>query len=181
MKKAGCWQIAFGIESGNNDVLRAARKSLTVEMIEAGVKATKNAGIEVRGFFMLGLPTDTRETMQQTIDLACRLPFDIASFYITTLYPNTELWESAGSYGKAIKRDWDRYSPVNPEEITFVPNGLSEEELKEFQARAYKQFYMRPKFIIKKFLSIRSLGELKANIAGAGSITRLGAAKARKA
>ncbi len=172
MKKAGCWQVLFGIESGNNEVLRKIKKSLTVEMIRAGVKATKDAGMEVRGSFMLGLPSDTRETMQQTIDLARSLPLDHASFYITTLYPNTDLWHYAMKSGEAVKQDWDKFSPVNPDEITFVPVGLTAAELKEFQKKAYKHFYLRPGFMLKKLLSIRSLDELKINVVGMKSIFR---------
>ncbi len=172
MKKAGCWQVLFGIESGNNAILQRIKKSLSVSMIEAGVKATKKAGMEVRGSFMLGLPSDTRQTMQQTIDLACRLPLDNASFYITTLYPNTELWHYAKKSGEAVMQDWDKFSPVDPEKITFVPKGLSAAELKEFQKKAYWQFYLRPGFLFKKILSIRSIEEIKTGIVGMKSVLK---------
>jgi len=160
MKDAGCWQIAYGIESGDNHILELAKKDVTTEFIRKIVNLTKKSGIEVRGFFMLGLPGETKETMQKTIDFAKSLPLNDASFYITTIYPNTELWGLAIKSGEARIGSWDTFSPVNPDKVTYIPKGLSEEVIKEYHKKAYRSFYFRPSYLIKRVFKLRNVKQL---------------------
>ena len=93
MKKAGCWQISYGIESGNEQILKNIKKGITLPMVREAIRKTKKAGIASLGFFILGLPGDTEKTMRQTIDFAKELPLNAANFTICTPFPGTEIYD----------------------------------------------------------------------------------------
>lgn len=94
MKSAGCFKVHYGIESGNNDILKKTKKGITLNQIRETIIKTKNAGISIKGYFMLGLPGETRKTMMQTIKFAEELRLDETMFSITTPFPGTELWNN---------------------------------------------------------------------------------------
>ena len=119
MYAAGCRRIHYGIESGNQEVLDRIGKSIKLERVRQAVHWTQKAGIEVKGYFMLGLPGDTEETMQQTIDLAIELDLDQAMFSLTTPFPGTRLWDELTKKkpGTEYNQDFTRaYYYGNPEE-----------------------------------------------------------------
>lgn len=93
MYRAGCRELHFGIESGNPKILAATGKNITLDLVRRAVQWTAEAGIRSKGYFMLGLPGDTEETMEQTIQFACELPLSEAMFSITTPFPGTRLWD----------------------------------------------------------------------------------------
>lgn len=154
MKEAGCWQISYGIESGNQKVLDNIKKDLTIDQIKKVVSITNKVGIRTRGFFMLGLPGDTKETMKQTIDFAKRLRLDIANFYITTPYPGTDFYDDIKKSGELKEVSYNEYLTNFPDEISYVPKSLTAGLIKECQWKAYKSFYLRPQYIIRQFLGL---------------------------
>ncbi len=93
MYAAGCRQIHYGIESGNQRILERIGKGINLDQVRRAVRWAQEAGIHVKGYFMLGLPGDTPETMQQTIDFAVELNLDEAMFSLTTPFPGTRLWD----------------------------------------------------------------------------------------
>jgi len=93
MYLAGCRRIHYGIESGNQGILQRIGKGIQLEQVRKAVRWAKEAGLQVKGYFMLGLPGDTEQTMQQTVDLAIELDLDEAMFSLTTPFPGTRLWE----------------------------------------------------------------------------------------
>lgn len=93
MYAAGCRRIHFGIESGNQEVLQRIGKGIKLEQVRQAVRWAQEAGIHVKGYFMLGLPGDTEETMQQTVEFAAELNLDEAMFSLTTPFPGTRLWD----------------------------------------------------------------------------------------
>ena len=150
MKKAGCYETGFGIESGSDRVLEFIKKSITKDMVRQGVKWAKEAGIDVRGFFMIGFPTETKEEILETIDFAKELDVDVAQFMVSTPFPGTEMWEIAKQYGKVNDDDWSSFTFYAPEKMPFSSNLLSDDELLSLYKKAYKSFYLRPKFMIKQ-------------------------------
>jgi radical SAM superfamily enzyme YgiQ (UPF0313 family) len=163
MKKAGCWNIFFGIESGSDDLLKNITKKMTVAQMEEKVKIVKKIGIEIRGSFMIGLPGETPELARKTIDLAIRMDPDYAQFSITTPYPGTQLWDNFDKFG-TLDKDFRNYHGWMP---VFVPYGYkSREELLEIHKEAFRRFYMRPKYIAKRISKIRSINDIKRNLAG---------------
>jgi len=169
--RSGCWQIAVGIESGNDEILKKIKKSLTVEMIREKVGIASKYGLNVRGFFMIGLPGDTKETMMDTINLAKELPLDVASFTIVTPYPNTEIYRE---YGIQVD-NWEKMIQTNPDDldtILFCPDGVTKEELRHYYNLAFRSFYLRPKYIWRKLKDVRNLYMLKSYVMGLKTLLR---------
>lgn len=170
MKKAGCWQISYGVESGNQEILNKTKKGITLKMVREAVSRTKRAGIEVKGFFMLGLPGDTEGTMRETIDFAKKLDPDIAAFSITIPYPGTEIYQEAIKTEEFRKVSFENYIPYETRSLPFVPKGLSEEKVIAYQQKAYREFYLRPKIFFRELLKIRNPTMLHAKIRGLLSV-----------
>lgn len=166
MKKAGCWQISYGLESGNQEILNRVKKGITLPMVRQAVAKTKKAGIEIKGFFMIGLPGETEETIQQTIDFAKELDIDIAAFSITIPFPGTEIWAEAIRNGEFRATSFENYTPYTKGKLAFVPKGLTAKKLLDYQKKAYREFYFRPRVFLRELLKIRNLRMLKAKIQG---------------
>jgi len=125
MYAAGCRRIHYGIESGNPEVLRRISKGIQLEQVRQAVRWTKEAGIQAKGYFMLGLPGDSEETMQQTIDLAVELDLDEAMFSLTTPFPGTRLWDELVKKKPETEynQDFDRayyYTSADEEVVPFL-------------------------------------------------------------
>jgi len=165
MKKAGCWSIFYGLESGNQKLLDNIRKGITLQNSRDAIKATKKAGIESRGSFMLGLPGETPETAKETIDFACSLPLDYAQFAITTPYPGTPFYPILKKYGRLLEDN--EYKNYTCQSIVYLPYGYpSIKSLLDIRKLAYRRFYMRPKFIIDKLLDIKSIEDINRYFIG---------------
>ena len=159
MKKAGCWQISYGIESGNDEVLAKIKKGITKKMAKKTVKMTYQAGIQPLGFFILGLPGETEETMKETIEFAKSLPLNAANFSIATPYPGTELWASAKKRGFLDNIAYEKLVVNLPDKPYYLPEGLKAETVQEYERKAYREFYRNPKFILRQLVEIDSLPE----------------------
>ncbi|MCJ7816575.1 MAG: B12-binding domain-containing radical SAM protein [Candidatus Aenigmarchaeota archaeon] len=175
LKKAGCIYIAYGIESGNQDVLDRLGKNLKLEQVRFAVKLTKKIGIPVTGFFVLGLLGDNEKTMQQTIDFAKELDLDIAQFTIATPYPGTKFHELVKQNGKFLTEEWENVYHSSGKMVYTYPGTASPEIVEEMYKKAFREFYFRPSYLIKKIARIRSIGELKMIFRGVKSIIRIGA------
>src|SRR3989338_3668485 len=163
MRKAGCYEIGFGIESGSDRILQFIKKATTTDLIRKGVKMTKEAGIDVRGFFMIGFPTETKEEILQTIKFAKDLDVDVAQFMVSTPLPGTEMWEIAKQNGSINTGDWNSFTFYAPSKMPFSSNLLNDKELLSMYRKAYKSFYLRPKFMLRQLLRIRSFVDLQRN------------------
>lgn len=163
MRKAGCYEIGFGIESGSDRILQFIKKATTTDLIRKGVKMTKDAGIDVRGFFMIGFPTETKEEILQTIKFAKDLDVDVAQFMVSTPLPGTEMWEIAKQNGSINTDDWNSFTFYAPSKMPFSSNLLNDKELLSMYRKAYKSFYLRPKFILKQLLKTRSFVDIQRN------------------
>lgn len=158
MKKAGCWNIFYGFESGNQELLDNINKGITLEQIRKVNKWTKDAGIEVRASFMIALPGETPEAAMKTIDFAIELEPEYAQFCITTPYPGTKLFETAKISGK-LTEDFSKY---NIWEVVYVPEGYkNEKEIMAIEKLAMRKFYFRPKFIFNKLKRVRSFEDIR--------------------
>ncbi len=125
MYAAGCRRIHYGIESGNQEILGRISKGIHLEQVRKAVRWAKEAGLQVKGYFMLGLPGDTEETMRQTVDLAVELDLDEAMFSLTTPFPGTRLWDELVQKrpGIAYNQDFTRayyYSDPDEDLVPFL-------------------------------------------------------------
>jgi len=144
MKKAGCYLISFGIETADDDLLMVIKKNLTVEANWRGVRFTKEAGIEVAGTFMFGLPTETAAQTEKAIDFSLKSGIDYAIFGITEPYPGTELWIDAAKYGSFDDSGRYQNNLLSENAAVWIPEGRTREELKDYVETAMFKFYMRP-------------------------------------
>jgi len=139
MKKAGCYYLAFGIESGNQEILDNVKKNTSLEKLEEGVKMASKAGIMTQGFFIFGLPGETEETIKKTIKFAKKLPLSRAQFLLLDVMPGTEIWDTL-NFEEQV--DWTKNSY---HEVTWVPPTIDKEYLQNSAPRAFREFYFRPK------------------------------------
>ncbi|MBU2490559.1 MAG: B12-binding domain-containing radical SAM protein [Proteobacteria bacterium] len=136
MKKAGCYYFAFGIESADPNILANIHKAETIETISRSIGLADDAGISCLGLFILGLPGETRETMEKTIRFAKNSRLSRAQFLILDVLPGSALWdELAGRFTP----DWTKNSFKEPE---WIPPGLTKKDLMDAQARAFRSFYL---------------------------------------
>lgn len=139
MKRSGCYYLAFGIESGNQDILNNVKKDITLEKIKRGVELADEAGIMTQGFFVFGLPGETEDTIDNTIEFAKSIPLTRAQFLHLDVMPGTELWETLNFQEKV---DWTKNSY---HEVTWVPDTVKGDVLAKAAPRAFRSFYFRPK------------------------------------
>lgn len=141
MKRAGCWQISFGIESGCQEILKTIHKNVTLEQITQAVQLCHETGVLSKGFFIVGHPGETVVSLEKTLDFALTLPLDDISVTMLTPFPGTEIYERAEEFGE-FDRDWSKMNLLN---TVFIPNGLSKDDLAGYQQKILKQFYLRPR------------------------------------
>lgn len=144
MKKAGCCLLGFGIESGNQEILDTVHKGFKLDQAMEAIAIARKAGISTSAFFILGHPNETPKTVRDTINFACKLNPDMASFGIMVPYPGTEIYELAkankGGYSN-LSEDWSQYTKYFGEPMEF--NNFRTGQLARYQKRAYLEFYVR--------------------------------------
>ena len=143
MKDAGCWQISYGIESGSPKVLKILKKGYDVELVDRVLTWTYQAGINAKGYFMMGTPGETLETINETINHACRIKLYDFEISKCTPLPNTELANRIDEFG-VQNGGWDKMTNLNP---VFIPKDLTAEALEREYKRVIRKFYLRPKIV----------------------------------
>ena len=151
MKAAGLKRTAFGVETGDPDMLISIDKRIDHDTIRAAFKNAKEVGIETIGFFIIGLPGDTRESMQRTIDFAIEVDPLIANFSMMTPYPGTIVYNQVREKGKLLINDWDDYIFFDGK-ARYEMGDMTAELVEEMWKRAHRRFYLRPSRIVKTLL-----------------------------
>lgn len=165
MKDAGCWAILFGAESGVQKNLNTMKKGISLDQTRAAVKAAKKAGLKVYTPFIIGIPGETYQEALKTIDFAIELDPHYANFHSMTPFPGTELYENINEYG-TMSMDTDDYTF---EGAAFVPFTMTREQIDELRTLAFRKFYSRPKFIVRRLFEIRSWYDFRTVMKGATS------------
>lgn len=157
MKKAGCWLINYGIETASDEILKNVKKGGTATVAKAYdiVKLTKKAGIKVWGYFIIGLPGETKETIEETVRMAKRLSFDIVNFAVGTPYPGTEFYKQAKENGWLESKSWEDFDQ-NYSAIVSYP-GLSSTDIIKGIRNCYLKWYLRPIGILRFLKGISNL------------------------
>jgi len=163
MAKAGCTVLSWGIESANEDILKKARKGTTAERASQSVKWSHEAGIRNLGYFIVGLPGETKETIQETIDFSKTLPLDLAIFHIAAPYPGTPF------FFMVMENNWfkpgTRWEQVDMDQSTVLQySNLSAEDLEREARRAMREWMFRPGPVITYLKSLRNIGALRSAI-----------------
>jgi anaerobic magnesium-protoporphyrin IX monomethyl ester cyclase len=144
MRRAGCWMISWGIESGEPEMLKRMHKGITLEKVEKALSWAKEAGIMNWGYFIIGLPGETEASIRKSIDFAKRLPLDLILFHIAAPHPGTPF------FFEVVENGWfrpgTRWEDVDMDRSTVLdyPN-LKAEDLERWARRAFREWAFRPK------------------------------------
>ncbi len=158
MKKAGCWIIGFGFESGNQESLTRMKKRITLEQSRNAVKLCRKYGVKVYGLFLIGLPWETRQMIEDTIAFMKKLNPSFVDVNIAYPFPGTEYYGIAKEMG--MFKDEDLKSGDYSKPIVHTTE-LSADDLVELRRKALMSFYLRPGYILQTLLNIRSFKVLK--------------------
>jgi anaerobic magnesium-protoporphyrin IX monomethyl ester cyclase len=161
MRRAGCYRVSFGFESGNDTVLKAFGKGgrASLELGQAAVRKARAAGIETNGFFLLGLSPDTEDTMRDTIAFARRLEVDIMKFGVTIALPGTPMFNEYAAEGRIRSYNWDDYFVHSTRDL-FAHRHLDHATVQHYMTIAYREAMLtNPRFLVRRFVRGVKTGE----------------------
>ena len=168
MAQAGCHSLRYGVESGSQKILDKMNKGISIKQVREAFKWTKEAGIEIMAYFMLGYLDETPQTMKQTIDFAKEIDPDGAIFAIATPLPNTELFQEAVQRGMVDAGYWSDFSLCkNTQRVNYL---IDDAEV--WAKKALWSFYFRPQYILKRIRKTNSWDSFKKHLLGAWSFLR---------
>lgn len=162
MKKAGCKRIYFGIESGSQSTLDRLNKKITLKKVKETIGACRDLKIRTLGFFLIGVPGETRDTVKNTLDFAKKLDLDYVQFSKLLAKPLTGMWRSF----KQENPDWDYWrdwilGKAEDMELPRPWTQLSNEEINSMARHCYISYHSRPSFLLKAVIGVKSFTEFK--------------------
>jgi len=175
LKKAGCERIHYGVEAGTEKILKVLNKKISLDQVLKAFNLTKKIGIQTLAYFMIGSPTETKEDILETIKFMKKLNPDFVQITLLTPFPGTKVYQWALEQG-VFKKDYWREFAKNPKpefKTKYWTKELSRTELEELLVIAYKSFYVRPTYIVKRVLNIKSLPELIRKIKAGLKVIRM--------
>lgn len=172
IRKAGCWQVLYGLESGDKRMLEILGKGNTLQQNKKAVYLAKQAGLGVRADFLVGAPGETKESLVNTLNFAKSLPLDYAHFNKFVPYPGTQFHKILTNQG--YKFNFSQCCSITSHSaIIYVPEGIDKDDFRKFLDQAHREFYLRPRHLLRRLLSTRTFTELKGQINGFFAIVRL--------
>ncbi len=157
MKKAGCRQLQFGIETADNNLLGILKKGITIEQVRRALLITKSAGISTKAFFMIGLFGETEESMKKTAQFILEAPLDDIMISFFTPFPGSAAYEQVEKYGKLT----GSFENMSEYEVVFTPNGLTSLRIAAARKEIYRRFYFRPRIFFGYLARLRYLSAWK--------------------
>jgi len=142
MKKAGCYFVAFGIESGSEEILAAMAKHSNLQSIKKAVSLAHQVGLITQGFFIFGLPGETEQTITKTINFAKSLPLDKAQFLYLDVIPGSQLWQDL-KFARLVNWNLDSFH-----QVSWQPPTVDKLVLAQAQSRAFREFFLRPRQLL---------------------------------
>ena len=160
MRRAGCSMIAYGVESANQNGLDYLNKNMSVDQIENAFALTAQAGIRTMAYFILGIPVETYEDELKTVALAKRIKATYAQFSILSPYYGTKIYEDAVQ--KGWYREVDAKNPLDKDlkRPVILSDNWDEEKMQAILKTAHREFYLRPAYMARLVLSVRSVNQL---------------------
>jgi len=158
MKDTGAYAFTVGVESGSQRILDSMKKSLSLELVEKKVDLIRAAGLEPSGFFIIGYPGETLDDIKTTIRFSKRLKLKRAHFSNFLPLPGTEATEKLIKDKEISQPDW---SELFYSKVPYAPKGITKKQLKKMQRRAFLEFHLRPRILLKMLSEIKSINHLK--------------------
>ena len=172
MAEAGCDRIHFGVEVGNERMMRVIRKNHTIERVENAFRWAREAGLERLAYAIIGQQTEGAEDIRDTMTLVRRIDPDYVLFTIFCPYPGTEIYAQGLERGIIEKDVWGEFArePRSDFELPVWEENFTRAQLREMLVKCYKSFYMRPGYVFRRVRQLRSLGELGRKLRAAMSV-----------
>jgi anaerobic magnesium-protoporphyrin IX monomethyl ester cyclase len=169
MKAAGCDRIHYGVEAYDQRILNILRKGITPDQVRKTFQLTHDMGITILAYFMIGTPGESLETMKNTVEFSKELDPEYAQYAITTAFPGTDLYKFAMEKGFVKSDVWREYTlgEIETQPLPyFETEEYSKEDLEALVRRAYRSFYLRPRYIMKRIAGLRNKRELLGGLRG---------------
>jgi len=147
MRRAGCYMLSIGGESGSYEILKNIKKGTKPEFIENTVNILRKAGINSLVYFLIGLPGETKDTIRETLNFCKKINPDYVEFYPATPYPGTEFYDIAVKQKLIVNDNWDNFMCGGNEFVIEIP-GISKNELDAILRKNYKEYYFRFKYFL---------------------------------
>ncbi|MFQ5461933.1 MAG: B12-binding domain-containing radical SAM protein [Phycisphaerae bacterium] len=158
MKAAGVYVVSIAVESGNDRILKAMKKSTTVAKIRENVARIRRHDLDIAAFFIVGFPGETRETIRDTVNLSLELDLLRANYFTYLPLPGTTSHARLVADGEIEKVDWDHFLFMS---AAYVPKGMTRKELMNLKRIAFLRFHLRPRILIRILLAVRSWRHFK--------------------
>lgn len=170
MKKAGCHTIIFGVESASSAILKSYQKGYTKKDILETFRLCRDEGVRTVATFILGLPEETLETAYETVEFLKNIDCDFASFNVAVPRAGTELRQNAINDGliDGTEEIMDQAGTT----IAMPTHHLTADQVRDIKSMALRRFYLRPSYLLRRLLGIRSLYELREHIYEGYSLLR---------
>ncbi|MBF0118036.1 MAG: cobalamin-dependent protein [Desulfobacterales bacterium] len=161
MKRSGCVKVVMGVESGDENVLKLMNKGENLEQIYKGMEMLKELKMPSDHGFILGMPGETINSLKNTINLACSVKSGIVTFSLATPFPGTQLYAYAQKEEGFSVEDWSKFDFFG---APYITKSLSKEQLLFYYRQALKKIYLRPMYLIRRLLEIKSFINLKIHL-----------------
>ncbi len=161
LRQAGCVRIHYGVETGSPRLQKLIRKNLSLDKVREVFTLTRKAGIETLGYFMIGLPTEGRAEVEETMKMVLSLPMDYAHIATFTPYPGTVIYREALESGFYDRDYWREFARAPDPHFTprYWNEHFTDAQLLDLLKDAYYQFYSRPGYMLQRLIKVRSPGE----------------------
>ncbi len=170
MKRAGCHTVMYGVESGSEHILEHYHKGYTTEQVHTAIDHASSIGLETVGTFILGLPEESKDTMEETLATLRRIKLDFASFNVAVPRAGTQLRKEAIELG-FITEDFNEMDQSGTN-VAMPTKTLSRDDIKWFRRKAVMTFYFRPSYLRLRLSKLSSFGDFVRSISQALSLLR---------
>jgi len=166
LKEGGCWQLLIGVESADDRMLKIMNKGTTVAQNTKAVELMKKYKMGIRADFIVGVPGETKESLNKSLDFTIKNDLDYVYFNKFVPFPGIELTRVLEK--KGYKFDVSKGSSILDiqSKMIYLPEGLTESDFRDFLKKVHKKFYLRPSYILKRLLAIRTFDQLMGHIKG---------------
>lgn len=167
MKEAGCHYVLFGVESGSPKMLEIMKKRITLDRVRQAFKDCRELGIKTQAYFLFGVPGETKETIEETIEFAKEIDADSTQFAIAIPHPGTQLYQTCVDNGWLVFDSWEDFAAENS---LIETEELTREDVERARIHAYRSYYFSPKFVTRSLLRVRSPKDVRRLFRGGRSV-----------